>query len=66
MGEYPEKRVVLLTGCTGTFGPKFVELYADRYSIVSLARTPPRGRVDTYDYFQTDPPMDEVSMTGSN
>jgi NAD(P)-dependent dehydrogenase (short-subunit alcohol dehydrogenase family) len=49
-----EKKIVLLTGCTGTFGSKFIELYADKYSIVGVARRPPVQHVDTYDYFQAD------------
>lgn len=49
-----DKKVVLLTGCTGTFGSKFIELYAHRYSIIGVARTPPALPAKTYDYFQTD------------
>ncbi len=48
-----EKRTLLLTGCTGTFGSKFVEMYADRYSIVGVSRTPPTS-VSGFDYFQAD------------
>jgi C-7 ketoreductase len=48
-----EKRVLLLTGCTGIFGSKFVEMYADQYSIVGVSRTPPTS-VRAFDYFQGD------------
>src|SRR5258706_10524778 len=48
-----EKRVLLLTGCTGIFGSKFVEMYADQYLIVGVSRTPPTS-VRAFDYFQAD------------
>lgn len=50
----PDKKVVLLTGCTGTFGSKFIELYADKYSIIGVARMPPATPAETFDYFQAD------------
>lgn len=57
----PEKKVVLLTGCTGTFGSKFIEMYAGVYTIVGVARRPPVHRVETYEYFQTDLTEDHES-----
>lgn len=54
MKTTPEKKILLLTGCTGIFGSKFIEMYAGKYAIVGVARTPPAHPFETYDFFQAD------------
>jgi NAD(P)-dependent dehydrogenase (short-subunit alcohol dehydrogenase family) len=57
-----EKKVLLLTGCTGIFGSKFVELYSDKYLMVGVSRTPPASAERTFDYFQADLAQDHKGV----
>lgn len=49
-----KRPILLLTGCTGTFGSEFARLYADRYRIVGVSRKSPKWLAPGLDHLPLD------------